>query len=82
MKVKCPRCKTETEYVESNTFRPFCSERCQLIDLGAWAEGSYTIPVTDPSAIAELLEQNPDVDVEINVAPSNDSSGDPDENLH
>jgi uncharacterized protein len=78
MKVKCPRCKVETEYNEANSFRPFCSERCQLIDLGAWAEGSYTIPVTDPSAIAELLEQNPEIDIQVNISTDSDS----DENLH
>jgi endogenous inhibitor of DNA gyrase (YacG/DUF329 family) len=31
-----------------NKFRPFCSERCKLIDLGAWADGSYSIPTTTP----------------------------------
>jgi hypothetical protein len=29
---------------EGNPFRPFCSERCRLLDLGQWAEGSYAIP--------------------------------------
>ena len=43
MIVKCPRCGTETTY-EGNRFRPFCSERCKLIDLGKWAEGSFRIP--------------------------------------
>ncbi len=42
MVVKCPRCGTERDY-EGNPFRPFCSERCKLIDLGAWIEGSYRI---------------------------------------
>jgi len=36
--------------------RPFCSERCRLIDLGAWADGSYSIPTS--STID--LEKNPD----------------------
>lgn len=43
LKVKCPTCGRQTEYSEKNPFRPFCSERCRLIDLGAWAEGAYTI---------------------------------------
>ncbi len=42
MIVKCPRCGTETTY-QGNPFRPFCSERCKLIDLGKWIEGSYRI---------------------------------------
>ncbi|MGN0893670.1 MAG: DNA gyrase inhibitor YacG [Succinivibrio sp.] len=37
IKVKCPICKKETVFDRSNPFRPFCSERCRLIDLGAWA---------------------------------------------
>ena len=42
MKVKCPTCRQKTEW-ENNQFRPFCSERCKLIDLGAWANGEYKI---------------------------------------
>lgn len=43
--VSCPRCKKNIEYSLENKFRPFCSERCQLIDLGEWATESYKIPV-------------------------------------
>jgi endogenous inhibitor of DNA gyrase (YacG/DUF329 family) len=42
MRVKCPTCRTEVDW-ENNRFRPFCSERCQLIDLGAWTEERYRI---------------------------------------
>ena len=42
MKIKCPGCKKESKW-ESNPFRPFCSERCKLIDLGAWASDTYKI---------------------------------------
>jgi endogenous inhibitor of DNA gyrase (YacG/DUF329 family) len=48
-KIKCPTCGQPTEYSSANRFRPFCSERCQLIDLGEWAEGRYAIPVADAS---------------------------------
>jgi uncharacterized protein len=41
--VRCPTCRAEVEW-EGNAFRPFCSERCRLLDLGAWAEGRYRIP--------------------------------------
>ena len=44
MKVKCPNCQKETEWNEKNPYRPFCSERCKLIDLGAWASGEHAIP--------------------------------------
>ena len=40
----CPICKHETVYA-GNPFRPFCSERCRLIDLDNWLEGRYRIPV-------------------------------------
>jgi len=40
MKIKCPTCKKKTEW-KNNPFRPFCSERCKLIDLGAWASDEY-----------------------------------------
>jgi uncharacterized protein len=42
-KVKCPICRREVGW-ENNPHRPFCSERCRLIDLGAWVEERYRIP--------------------------------------
>jgi endogenous inhibitor of DNA gyrase (YacG/DUF329 family) len=41
--VACPTCRKETAW-ENNPHRPFCSERCQLLDLGSWTEGRYRIP--------------------------------------
>jgi uncharacterized protein len=41
--VKCPICGREAEY-EGNEYRPFCSERCKILDLGAWADENYTFP--------------------------------------
>ncbi len=43
MIVKCPTCGKDVEWIEANVFRPFCSERCKLIDLGEWASDSYVI---------------------------------------
>ncbi len=40
MKIKCPICRKKTEW-KGNPFRPFCSERCKLIDLGKWAFEEY-----------------------------------------
>jgi endogenous inhibitor of DNA gyrase (YacG/DUF329 family) len=51
--VKCPHCGTETEY-DGNEFRPFCSERCKLLDFGAWADGEYALE----SESAELTEED------------------------
>jgi endogenous inhibitor of DNA gyrase (YacG/DUF329 family) len=44
-KVKCPACGQPAVFDESNPFRPFCSERCRTIDLGAWAAERYRVPV-------------------------------------
>lgn len=42
--VSCPTCKKSLHYSPSNPHRPFCSERCKLIDLGEWADGGRAIP--------------------------------------
>lgn len=44
VEVNCPTCKKRFAY-HSSEFRPFCSERCRLIDLGQWLTESYTVPV-------------------------------------
>lgn len=41
--VACPQCGKEMEWDSSNRFRPFCSERCKLIDLGKWANEEYRV---------------------------------------
>ena len=43
LQVKCPHCKKEFAY-HSSEFRPFCSERCRMVDLGHWLEESYAVP--------------------------------------
>jgi endogenous inhibitor of DNA gyrase (YacG/DUF329 family) len=45
--VSCPQCGRVTPWTLANSHRPFCSERCKLIDLGQWATESYRIPTTD-----------------------------------
>ena len=45
--VKCPTCEKAVAWIESSKYRPFCSERCRLIDLGEWADGIRSIPL-DP----------------------------------
>ncbi|WP_455207570.1 DNA gyrase inhibitor YacG [Kaarinaea lacus] len=42
--VKCPTCEKLVEWTPDNPWRPFCSERCKLIDLGEWASESHRIP--------------------------------------
>lgn len=43
LNVRCPHCGTKFSYYESK-FRPFCTERCRMVDLGHWLEESYRIP--------------------------------------
>lgn len=64
--VRCPQCGQKHEYRMDNPARPFCSQRCRLIDLGAWAEGKYSIagtpvdPATSgPSSVDEETDDLP-----------------------
>jgi hypothetical protein len=56
--VGCPACGRKTEFTPANRWRPFCSERCKMIDLGAWASDRYVVP----GGAAEEAEQTPPTD--------------------
>ena len=43
----CPTCKQPAGFGPDNPWRPFCSERCKLSDLGGWFAGRYAIPADD-----------------------------------
>lgn len=43
-RVKCPTCGKPVAWTPDAKWRPFCSERCRLIDLGAWAAEEHRIP--------------------------------------
>jgi uncharacterized protein len=45
--VNCPRCATKVVWSSANPWRPFCSEHCKTMDLGAWASEQYRIPVAE-----------------------------------
>jgi uncharacterized protein len=45
--VKCPTCRRPVEWSEQSAYRPFCSERCRLIDMGAWLTEQHKIPDGD-----------------------------------
>jgi len=57
--VNCPQCGKAAEYSPENRFRPFCSERCRFIDMGAWASDQYRIP-SQPDAEDETSDRAPD----------------------
>ena len=42
--VKCPTCRRPVEWSAESVYRPFCSDRCRLIDLGAWFSEQHKIP--------------------------------------
>jgi endogenous inhibitor of DNA gyrase (YacG/DUF329 family) len=46
-KAACPQCGQATVLDASNAWRPFCCERCKLLDLGEWFAGRYTVPIVE-----------------------------------
>jgi len=46
--VPCPTCGQPSLFARSNSYRPFCSERCKQIDLGAWAAEDFRVPSDIP----------------------------------
>ncbi|TAL18228.1 DNA gyrase inhibitor YacG [bacterium] len=55
MKAKCPACKKIVEW-EGNSWRPFCSERCKMLDFGNWLNEKYRI---------DAVEDDEEVDTDI-----------------
>ena len=57
--VECPHCKKSVEWSGKSPFRPFCSKRCQMIDLGEWAAEEKAIPceTADFAMNPELSEE-------------------------
>jgi endogenous inhibitor of DNA gyrase (YacG/DUF329 family) len=49
--VKCPTCRRDVEWSPASQFRPFCSDRCRLVDMGRWLSEQHRIP--DESTAAE-----------------------------
>ncbi|TAN11424.1 MAG: DNA gyrase inhibitor YacG [Burkholderiaceae bacterium] len=47
--VRCPTCGGPSRFDASNPYRPFCSKRCKLQDLGAWASESYRVDAAERS---------------------------------
>lgn len=45
--VTCPACGGDSLYAPANWYRPFCSERCRNMDLGAWASERFRMPTQD-----------------------------------
>ncbi len=56
--VTCPTCKKSVEWLPTQKWRPFCSERCHLIDLGKWADGTYAIPAVEEEPLTDESNQH------------------------
>lgn len=56
IELSCPQCKKSVLWNEDYPFRPFCSQRCQLIDLGDWADEKFSIPVSAENNNEEIWE--------------------------
>lgn len=64
LEVKCPQCDKKFQYYQSE-FRPFCSNKCKMIDLGHWFDESYNIKgqdnsvyIEEPEKLKELLDED------------------------
>ena len=63
MQIKCPKCGREILYDPANPFRPFCSERCKMIDLGRWLMEDYRVPAQ--AGDEEETASNPDANSDL-----------------
>jgi uncharacterized protein len=52
-RLRCPTCRREITWSDEFPWRPFCSERCKLVDLGAWLSEAHAIP-------GEPVDESPD----------------------
>jgi endogenous inhibitor of DNA gyrase (YacG/DUF329 family) len=58
--MKCPNCGKPAGW-QDNPYRPFCSERCKLIDFGRWANEEYRMPA-EPASLDDVEEALPSVE--------------------
>jgi len=62
LEVACPHCKKKFNYFES-TFRPFCCERCKMVDLGHWLNETYRVPLKNQ------VQETPTEEIDENERP-------------
>ena len=58
--VKCPTCRRDVEWSPASQYRPFCSDRCRLIDLGAWLTEQHKIPEERAAAEDPIASDSPE----------------------
>ncbi len=58
-KVNCPECSKDVPWQEEQQWKPFCSERCKLIDLGEWATEGHKIAGESVEVETDIDQHNP-----------------------
>ena len=58
--IECPSCNKPVAWVTENAFRPFCSERCRILDLGEWASDNRYIPDDEEHSDVMSGQVNPE----------------------
>ena len=58
-RLNCPTCQREIVWSDQYPYRPFCSDRCRLIDLGAWLSEQRAIPDKEPEFSNETADGDP-----------------------
>ncbi|BBN82713.1 hypothetical protein PA25_26980 [Pseudoalteromonas sp. A25] len=73
--VKCPTCQADVIWSEQSPNRPFCSKRCQLIDLGEWSfeNNKISTAITSNTQMDAQDQQDMLEDIEAMLAKSEDS---------
>lgn len=57
--VRCPSCGEPSRYAPDNPWRPFCSQRCRLTDLGAWANESFRVEAAEDPDLNDISPAPP-----------------------
>ena len=63
--VRCPNCGGDALWAPENPWRPFCSERCKQIDLGAWASESFCLSAGSAENEKDLRQDHADIDARL-----------------
>lgn len=56
----CPSCGIKLDKSKDARFVPFCSKRCQMVDLGKWFQEEYSIPTAEQADESEIATQEND----------------------
>lgn len=56
--VSCPTCGQPVVWDNQNPYRPFCSQHCKLIDLGAWASEEYNLPAQEDEPLSDTIKHH------------------------